>query len=289
MEDYVVRASAAEAGIRAFAITSRNLVEEARRRHNLSPVCSAALGRLMSGALMMGQTLKNDSDLLTLRVEGDGPIKGLTVTARGDGSVKGYAAVTDVVLPANALGKLDVGGAVGRGFLHVSKDLGLKDPYSGEVELQTGEIAEDLTWYFAVSEQTPSSVGLGVLLTKENTVDQAGGFLLQLMPDAPEETIQTLEGVLKGIPSVTNMLKDGLTPEDILDRLLHDFDHKISDRRPVCFRCDCSREKVKRALFSLRRDELQNLAEGDEPVTVHCHFCNTDYSFAPAELMQEEA
>ena len=289
MEDYVVRASAAEAGIRAFAITSRNLVEEARRRHNLSPVCSAALGRLMSGALMMGQTLKNDSDLLTLRVEGDGPIKGLTVTARGDGSVKGYAAVTDVVLPANALGKLDVGGAVGRGFLYVSKDLGLKDPYSGEVELQTGEIAEDLTWYFAVSEQTPSSVGLGVLLTKENTVDQAGGFLLQLMPDAPEETIQTLEGVLKEIPSVTNMLKDGLTPEDILDRLLHDFDHKISDRRPVCFRCDCSREKVKRALFSLRRDELQNLAEGDEPVTVHCHFCNTDYSFAPAELMQEEA
>ena len=285
MEDYVISANAPEAGIRAFAITSRALVEEARARHNLSPVCTAALGRLLSGALMMGQMLKNDTDLLTIRIEGDGPAKNLTVTARADGTAKGYVSVPDVVLPANALGKLDVGGAVGRGFLRVVKDLGLKEPYSGEVELQTGEIAEDLTYYFAVSEQTPSSVGLGVLMKKDVTVDQAGGFILQLMPDVKEETIASLEKVLTSIPSVTTMLKEGLNPEDILKKLLGSFDLSIGERRPVSFRCDCSREKVKRALFSLKKEELQNLRAEEEPLTVHCHFCNTDYVFSPSELL----
>ncbi|MBQ7506847.1 MAG: Hsp33 family molecular chaperone HslO [Lachnospiraceae bacterium] len=285
MEDYVISANAPEAGIRAFAITSRALVEEARARHNLSPVCTAALGRLLSGALMMGQMLKNDTDLLTIRIEGDGPAKNLTVTARADGTAKGYVSVPDVVLPANALGKLDVGGAVGRGFLRVVKDLGLKEPYSGEVELQTGEIAEDLTYYFAVSEQTPSSVGLGVLMKKDVTVDQAGGFILQLMPDVKEETIASLEKVLTSIPSVTTMLKEGLSPEDILKKLLGSFDLSIGERRPVSFRCDCSREKVKRALFSLKKEELQNLRAEEEPLTVHCHFCNTDYVFSPSELL----
>ena len=285
MEDYVISANAPEAGIRAFAITSRALVEEARARHNLSPVCTAALGRLLSGALMMGQMLKNGTDLLTIRIEGDGPAKNLTVTARADGTAKGYVSVPDVVLPANALGKLDVGGAVGRGFLRVVKDLGLKEPYSGEVELQTGEIAEDLTYYFAVSEQTPSSVGLGVLMKKDVTVDQAGGFILQLMPDVKEETIASLEKVLTSIPSVTTMLKEGLSPEDILKKLLGSFDLSIGERRPVSFRCDCSREKVKRALFSLKKEELQNLRAEEEPLTVHCHFCNTDYVFSPSELL----
>ena len=186
MSDYIVRATAADAQIRAFACTTRELVEQARRAHNTSPVVTAALGRLLSAGAMMGSMLKGDKDLLTLEIKADGPMQGMTVTADSKGNVKGYANVLDVILPANSVGKLDVAGAVGAGVLNVIKDMGLKEPYVGQTALQTGEIAEDLTYYFAASEQVPSSVGLGVLMEKDNTVRQAGGFIVQLMPFAED-------------------------------------------------------------------------------------------------------
>ena len=220
MSDYMVRATAANAQIRAFAATSRDLVETARKTHNTSPVATAALGRLMSGAAMMGAMLKGERDFLTLQVSGDGPLRGMTVTADGRGNVKGYVLEPQAILPANALGKLDVGGAVGKGTLRVIKDMGLKEPYVGQTMLQTGEIAEDLTYYFASSEQVPSSVGLGVLMERDNTVKQAGGFIIQLMPFAGEEVIQRLEENLSRFSTVTKQLDEGKTPEGILDFLL---------------------------------------------------------------------
>lgn len=189
MSDYMVRATAADGQIRAFAITSKEMTEEARVRHNSSPIVTAALGRAMSAAAMMGSMMKGEKDLLTLQIQGDGPMHGLTVTANANGGVKGYPGVADVILPPNAAGKLNVGGAIGSGVLSVIKDMGLKDPYVGQTELQTGEIAEDLTYYFAVSEQVPSSVGLGVLMNKDNTVRQAGGFIIQLMPFTEDAVI----------------------------------------------------------------------------------------------------
>ena len=216
LSDYIVRATAKQAQIRAFAITSKELVETARQKHNTSPVVTAALGRLLSAGAMMGSMLKADTDILTLQLKGDGPMHGLTVTADAKARVKGYADVPDVLLPPNAKGKLDVGGAIGNGILSVIKDMGLKEPYVGQVALQTSEIAEDLTYYFATSEQVPSAVGLGVLMNKDNTVRQAGGFIVQLMPNAEEEVIEKLEKNLAQITSVTELLDQGYTPEMLL-------------------------------------------------------------------------
>lgn len=282
--DYLIRASAPEAGVRAFALTSRDLVEEARKRHSLRPVASAALGRLMSGALMMGAMGKEENGLLTIRIDADGPLKSLTVTATSKGTVKGYVGNPDVVLPPNAQHKLDVGGAVGNGFLRVTRDSGIGEPYSGEVPLQTGEIAEDLTYYFAASEQIPSSVGLGVLVDRDESILCAGGFILQLLPDAPDETIAALEKALKGLPSVTELLQEEVPPEGILERLLGEFSWSVTEKAPVRFLCDCSRERVKKALYTLRKEDMEELLSGDEPTKVHCHFCNTDYEFTPEEL-----
>ncbi len=284
MTDYLVRATAANAQIRAFACTTRELVDHARQIHNTSPVVTAALGRLLSAGLMMGSMLKGDRDLLTVQVKGDGPMQGMMITADSRGSVKGYANVPDVVLPANAVGKLDVGGAVGNGTLSVIKDMGLKDPYVGQVQLQTGEIAEDLTYYFATSEQVPSSVGLGVLMERDNTVKQAGGFIVQLMPFAEEEVIARLEENLSGISSVTKMLDEGMTPEQILERLLAGLNPEITDSRSVAFSCDCSRERVEKALVSVGRAELTDMINDGKPIELNCHFCNRNYTFSVEEL-----
>ena len=232
MGDYMVRATAANAQVRAFAVTTKELVETARQAHNTSPVVTAALGRLLTAGVMMGSMLKGDDDLLTLQVRGDGPVRGLTVTANAKGEVKGYATVPDVILPANAKGKLDVGGAVGRGTLSVIRDLGLKEPYVGQTALVTGEIGDDLTSYFATSEQTPSSVGLGVLMEKTNTVRCAGGFIIQLMPFTDEKVIEALEKKISEVQSVTSMLNLGMTPEDILNELLGEFHPEISEKYP---------------------------------------------------------
>lgn len=286
MSDYIVRATAANSQIRAFAITSRELVEEARTRHNTSPVMTAALGRLLSGGAMMGAMMKGEKDLLTLQIKCGGPAKGLTVTADAKGRVKGYVEVPDVMLPPNSQGKLDVGGALDLGILNVIKDMGMKEPYVGQVALQTGEIAEDLTYYFATSEQIPSAVGLGVLMNKDNTVKQAGGFIIQLLPFTSEEIIGKLEEKIKNIDSVTEMLEKGYTPERILEEILGDLGLEITDTMPAEFSCNCSKERITKALISIGKKDLQEMIDDGKPIEVNCHFCNTNYTFEVDELKE---
>ena len=284
MADYIVRATAANAQIRAFAITSRETVEHARAAHNLSPVVTAALGRLMTGGVMMGSMLKGEKDMLTLQVNGAGPVHGLTVTADSQGNVKGYADNPQAMMPPNSVGKLDVGGVIGAGVLTVIKDMGLKEPYSSTIELTTGEIGDDLTYYFAVSEQIPSSVALGVLMEKNNTVKQAGGFIIQLMPFTSEEVIAKLEEKLTHMSPVTTLLEEGMTPERILETVLGDMELEITDTLPVQFSCNCSKERVEKVLLSLGKKELQELIDEGQDVELNCHFCNTNYVFSVEEL-----
>ena len=286
MTDYIIRATAAEGQIRAFAATTRGLVEYARSAHNTSPVATAALGRLLTAGAMMGLMMKGEKDLLTLKIEGDGPIGGLTVTADSRGNVKGYAFHPEVMLPPNAKGKLDVGGALGIGVLSVIKDIGLKDPYVGQTILVTSEIAEDLTYYFATSEQTPSSVALGVLMERDNTVKQAGGFILQMMPGASEEVISALEKRLGEITSITALLDAGNTPEMILEHILGDFGLEILDKLPTAFSCNCSEERIEKALISVGKQELQSMIEDGKTIEVNCHFCNKHYPVTVERLKE---
>ena len=284
MADYVIRATAAKGQIRAFAATTRDLVEEARKAHNTSPVATAALGRLLTAGAMMGYDMKGEKDLLTIKIQGDGPIKGLTVTADSHGNVKGYAFNPGVMLPPNEKGKLDVGGALGVGILSVVRDIGLKEPYVGQTILVSGEIAEDLTYYYATSEQTPSSVALGVLMNKDNTVRQAGGFILQLMPGASEDVVGGLERKLAEVTSVTALMDVGNTPETILKYILGDFDLEINDKNPARFFCGCSKNRVARALISLGKKELDAMIRDGKPVDVNCDFCGRSYTFDVEEL-----
>lgn len=282
--DYMVRATAADGAIRAFAATTKDMVETARQAHNTSPVATAALGRLMTGGVMMGSMMKGEKDLITLTVKGDGPAGGLTVTADSMGHAKGYVNVPQAILPPNAVGKLDVGGLIGKGTLTVIRDLGLKDPYVGTVALQTGEIGDDLTYYFAASEQVSSCVGLGVLMNHNNTVRQAGGFIIQLMPYTPDKVIDSLEQKLKTVESVTAMLNKGMTPEDILNLLLGDFGLEFTDKMDVSFRCDCSRDRISRVLISLGPKELKEMIDEGKGIDVGCNFCNKNYHFEVDEL-----
>ena len=284
MGDYIIRATAAGGQIRAFASTTRELAEEGRRAHNTSPVATAALGRLLTAAGMMGITMKGEDDLLTIKIQGDGPIGGLTVTADSAGNVKGYVFNPDVMLPPNEKGKLDVGGALGVGVLSVIKDIGLKEPYVGQTILVTGEIAEDLTYYYATSEQTPSSIALGVLMNKNNTVRQAGGFMIQMMPGASDEIIDRLEARLKEITSITALLDEGNTPEMVLDHMLGDMDLEINEKISTRFYCNCTKGRVEKALISTGEKELQEMIDGGKPIEVNCHFCNRSYSFSVEEL-----
>ncbi len=284
MNDYIIRATAADSQIRAFAVTSGALVEEARKAHNTSPIATAALGRLLSAGSMMGVMLKGDKDILTLQIKGDGPIQGITVTADAKGRVKGYAYNPGVMLPPSPQGKLDVGRAVGAGILTVIKDLGLKEPYVGQTSLQTGEIGDDITYYFAASEQVPSSVGLGVYMEKNNTVKSAGGFIIQLMPFAKEEIINKLEENLRGISSVTSMLNEGCTPEMMLDKILGNCNLEIHEKIPTQFYCNCDKERVEKAIISIGKQEINEMIEENEPIEVNCHFCNRKYIFTVEEL-----
>lgn len=284
MNDYMIRATAADGQIRAFAATTKEMVETAKNAHNTSPIATAALGRLMTAAAMMGSDLKGEGELLTLRIEGDGPIGGLLVTADGKGDVKGYAFNSDVMLPPNAQGKLDVGGSLGLGVLSVIKDIGLKEPYVGQTQLITGEIAEDLTYYFATSEQVPSSVALGVLMNKDNTVRQAGGFIIQLLPGASDEIIDRLEAKLSGISSITSLLDAGKTPEEILTDILGEFGLEILKKMPVQFHCDCERSRVEKAIISIGRKEIQDMIGEGKEIEVNCQFCNKHYKFSVDEL-----
>lgn len=284
MSDYLVRATAAGAQIRAFACTTREITEYARSCHDTSPVMTAALGRLMTGCLMMGAMMKNESDTVTLQVRGVGPAKGLTATANGKGEVNGYTMNPQTMMPPNEKGKLDVGGAIGDGYLRVIKDLGLKDPYVGTVQLQTGEIAEDLTYYFAHSEQTPSSVGLGVLMNKDNTVRQAGGFIIQLMPFVTDEVLEKLEEKLTTIDSVTKILDAGNTPEQMLELLLGDLGLEITDTMPLEFKCNCDKSRVEKALISLGRSEIDSMIKEGKDIEIKCQICNKAYNFTVDDL-----
>lgn len=286
MSDYIVRATAANAQIRAFAATTRDLVEVARKSHDTSPVATAALGRLLTGGAMMGVMMKGDKDVLTLQIKCSGPIGGLTVTADSRGNVKGYVNQPQVILPANAQGKLDVGGALGLGVLSVIKDLGLKEPYVGQIELKTGEIGDDLTYYFASSEQVPSAVGLGVLMEKDNTVRQAGGFIIQLMPFAEEEVIAQLEKKLAEVTSVTELLDQGYTPEMLLEKLLGNMGLEINEKIETGFSCNCDKVRVGKVLISLGEKELQSMIDEGQDIELNCHFCNTNYKFTVEELKE---
>lgn len=284
MSDYIVRASAAKGMIRAFACTTKGIVEYAKNAHNTSPVVTAALGRLMSAAAMMGSMMKNEEDLLTLKIEGSGPMKAAIATATAKGNVKAYPFVPDVILPPNSKGKLDVAEAIGVGILSVISDIGLKDPYVGQVELISGEIAEDITYYYATSEQIPSSVALGVLMNKDNTVNSAGGFIIQLMPFCPEEVIEKLESIIPTLAPITALLSEGKTPEQILKLILGDLELEINDKLDISFKCDCSKEKIEKALISIGAKELNEMIDEGKDIEVACHFCSKKYNLGVDEL-----
>lgn len=285
MKDYIVRAAAANTQIRAFAAVTTELVEEARQRHGTSPVATAALGRLLTGGVMMGSMMKNEEDMLTIQIKCSGQIGGLTVTSDSRGHVKGYVYNPDVMLPPKN-GKLDVGGALGQGVLTVIKDMGLKEPYSGQTILQTGEIAEDLTYYFATSEQVPSSVGLGVLMEKDNTVRCAGGFIVQVMPFIEDKVLEKLEQNIQKIQSVTSMLDNGHIPEEMLGQVLEGLDLEITDTLPAEFYCNCSKERIEKAIISVGRREIQSMIDDGREIEVKCHFCNTAYKYSVDELKE---
>jgi len=284
--DYMIRATAACGMIRAFAATTKDTVEEARSRHNLSPVACAALGRLMTATVMMGWEMKSEDDLITLQISCSGPIKGLTATADNSGKVKGYVQVPDVMLPPNSLGKLDVGGALDQGVLSVIRDTGLKEPYVGQTILISGEVAEDIAYYYATSEQVPSSVALGVLMNHENTVRQAGGFIIQLMPGCSDELAEKLENKIKALEPMTTMLDKGMTPEDVLHLVLDDFELEINDKAGLEFYCNCNKERVEKVLISAGKENLEEMIAENKPAELVCHFCGEKYNFDTEELKE---
>ena len=285
MADYIVRATAADGQIRAFAAYTKDVVEEARRRHNTSPTATVALGQLLTAGTMMGAMMKNDTDILTLQIRCDGPLGGLTVTADNQGNVKGYAVHPEVDVPVKN-GQINVADALDLGVLNVIKDMGLKEPYVGQTILETSEIAKDLTYYYMNSEQVPSSVGLGVLMNKDNTVKCAGGFIIQLMPFAEDATIDKLEENLKNVTSVTELLDHGCTPEGLLEALLGNLGIEVLDTLPTQFYCNCSKERVEKAVASVGREDLQAMIDDGEDIEVKCDFCNSTYKYTVDELKE---
>jgi len=284
MKDYIVKATAANSQIRAYAATTKNLVEEARKIHNTSPVATAALGRLLTAGSIMGSMQKGENDVLTLQIQCSGPIKGLVVTANSKAGVKGHVYNKDVMLPPSDKGKLDVGKALDIGILNVIKDMGLKEPYVGQTHLVSGEIAEDLTYYFATSEQVPSSVGLGVLMNKNNTVARAGGFIIQLMPFTEEAVIDKLEKKINNMRPITELLSEGMTPEMILEDILGDFNPEFLETVDTNYYCNCSKARVYKAVQSIGRKDIQEMINDNKPIEVNCHFCGKSYTYDVEEL-----
>lgn len=283
----LVRMISDDGTLYVLCVNSTEMVREAQQIHSLSKVCSAALGRLITGASMMGILLKGKDDTLTLKMSGSGPASPIVAVANSDGYVKGYVGDAHVKLPLNSVGKLDVSGAIGKdGNLTVIKDLGLKEPYMAQIPLVSGEVAEDITAYYFVSEQTPTVCGLGVLVNPDDEqVLLAGGFLIQLLPTADDETITKVENGLKGIKSVTAMLSDGLTPEEICKKVLPEFNMELLDRSNVEYKCDCSLERVTNALIAAGKDGLREMAE-DPQTEVVCHFCNKKYIFTSDQILK---
>lgn len=284
MNDYMIRGTCGDGSVRFFAATSKNLTEFARTSHGLTPLATATLGRLLSAGAMMGAMMKGKEDLLTIQITCNGPIGGLLVTADSNGCVKGYVQNPKVDLPLKENGHLDVGNALGLGVLSVIRDTGLKEPYVGQTILQTGEIAEDITSYFAESEQVPSVVALGVLVGKDCAVSSAGGFIIQLLPNAKEEVIDLLEKRIAGFSSVTEHLKTGETIEKMMTDLLDGLAPEISEKKEIRFQCNCNREKTKGMLASIARKDREEMIRDGKPIEVVCHFCSKKYTFTVEEL-----
>lgn len=283
--DQLIKAVTTNGMLRAFSVTARDTVNEAQRLHGLYPVASAALGRLLSAGLMMGADLKDPNARVTLQMKGDGPLGKAVVVAAPDGWVKGCVDFPAVELPLRGDGKLDVGRAVGKnGYFGVIKDLRMKEPYIGQVPIQTGEIGDDLAYYFMQSEQIPSIVGLGVLVGTDCSVEQAGGFIVQVMPDCSEEYLSRLEERASELSGVTGLLSGGMEAEDLIRYVMQGFDIEILERREVRFACDCSRERMERVLLSLRRQELEDMLHEQHEAEIVCHFCNTKYQFSECDL-----
>lgn len=285
MKDYVIRATAGDGQLRAFVATTTNMVEEARKLHNTTKVATAAFGRTLTVTSMMGLMMKNDGDKLTVIIKGGGPIGTILATSNVKGVVKGYVENPNVEVPDYENGKLNVAAAVGNdGVVKVTKDLGLREPYNGAYPLVSGEIAQDLTHYFALSEQTPSVVALGVLTTGMK-VEHAGGFIVQLMPDATEEVISKLEQNVAKLTSITNIMTDGKTPEDILNIVLEGLNPRVLDKVEVGFECECSKERVQKVLIAIGKKELASIIQEDKEAEIGCQFCNSKYKYTEEELL----
>ncbi len=288
MKDYLIKGMAAGNEMRFLAAYTRETVNKAQEIHQTSPVCSAALGRLLTGGALMGAMCKNETDVLTLKIDGDGPIRSITVTADAMSNVKGIIYNNSVNNPLRFDGHLDVGGAIGMGTLTVIRDEGAGEPYVGRTMLPTGEIGDDLTYYFAESEQIPTSVGVGVLVDRDLSIKHAGGFIIQLLPFASEETVTKLENSLAKVKSVTEYFNQGMTPEDMMRSIIGEevfgIDINIDETRPVQYSCNCSRERVTKALISVGKKELKSMIDDGKPVNLHCDFCNTDYEFSIPEI-----
>ncbi len=284
--DKLVRGITSNGRIRVFGALTTGVVQKAYETHNTTPVATAAFGRTLTAALMMGTMLKGEKENVSLQFKGDGPIATVLAVGTPQGTVKGYVGNNFVALPLKENGKLDVGGAIGDGYLTVIKDLRLKEPYIGKVELQTGEIAEDLTYYFATSEQTPSVVALGVLVDRDFSVKAAGGYIIQLMPEATEEDIIKLEQNLAGLKSVTALIEDGMDIEEILNTVMDGFEIKITDEITPEYKCDCNKERIERAIISLGRQEIEDILKKEKKAEVTCYFCNKEYKFEESELQE---
>ncbi len=287
MEDYLIRGIDKEGTIRFFAATTTNLVERARQLHNTSPTATAALGRALTAAAILGVTLKNEDDILTFKIKGDGPIGNIVTVANNRGEVKGYVGNPYADLPGRSDGKLDVAGLVGKnGYLMIIKDMGLKEPYIGYTNLVSGEIAEDLANYFYASEQQPTAISLGVLVDTDISARAAGGYMIQLLPGVRDEYIDRIEEIIKNAKPISTLVDEGLSAEGILKELFGEFQVEILDRIPLKFSCDCSREKTRKVLISLGKEELSRIIEEDGKAEVVCHFCNKKYNFTREELME---
>jgi len=285
MKDYIIRAVTDDGSIRAFACYTKDIVNEAFRHHRTSPVATAALGRVLTASAMMGAMLKGEKDTVSIQLTGNGPLGRVLAVSDSKSNVKGYVANPVVDMPLNTNGKLNVGAAVGTdGFLTVINDIGMKEPYIGKIPLVTGEIGDDLTKYFAVSEQVPSAVGLGVLVDTDYTAKTAGGFIIQVMPEATDDDISRLEENLNQVKSVTSLFEEGKSPEDILKILLFGFEYHITDTLDTKYFCNCTRERVEKALISLGAKEIEKIIEEDGKAELSCHFCSNKYEFSEGDL-----
>lgn len=286
MKDYIIRGASADESIRFFSCITTEMVEEARRIHDCSPVSIAALGRMLTAGSMMGTMLKSDKDTMTLQINGKGPSGSIVVISDNTGNTKGYISNNNVELMYHPNGKLDVGRAVGvDGVLTVIKDLGMKEPYVGQIPIISGEIGDDISSYFATSEQTPTAVGLGVLVETDGHVAASGGFIIQLMPEADEVTIEKLEKRLAGIRSVTEMVNSGLDAEGIISEILGDIEFKVYEEKEIAYKCNCSKERLERALISIGKTELADIIQEQGKAELVCHFCNSKYHFDRDELV----